>query len=533
MTTDEREAAQASFMQPGRKVVMLATNAFGLGIDKPDIRYIIHYQMPGSPEAYVQEAGRAGRDGKPARCVLLFQPDDIAIQEHFLKEAHPTKTQARMVAEGLYAWSDEGKEVSVRDLALSMALPERRVRVILSVLEAMGVAQGGQGGALARRRAAPDARADRQGGVGVRGAAHLGSAAAGVAAGVHEHAALPRADDARLLRRARGRQVRPVRFVRGPRQRGVRSRVGRRAPRAARRDRLSRAPAPAAARTPGERTHRGRRRRRQPAQPAGRRSRTCRRRRCSRPRSRATSCRRSRPFEVPAPRRERGRLRRGRSGPKRPKRRLRSPARRSSIRPTAGSARTRRHRRPRCTGPRTASSTRARRRDAAAAAAEAPDGAPSSKRLGRRCATPTSAPTPSGARPRRSPLPVTCGGNAGRDARSARSRIAPATTTRASNRGPHRGTQRWRRHGGGDGGGVAAAAGPTGAAAAAAAAAAVATRATAARAAIATAIAARACPASTIPAATRRRARQFSSGAATCNQATKRAMPSSIGDRGA
>jgi uncharacterized membrane protein YgcG len=141
MTTEEREKSQASFMQPGRKVVMIATNAFGLGVDKPDIRYIIHWQMPGSPEAYVQEAGRAGRDGKPARCVLLFQPDDIAIQEHFLKEAHPTKTQARMTAEGLYAWSDEGKEVSVRDLALSMGLPERRVRVILSVLEAMGVAE--------------------------------------------------------------------------------------------------------------------------------------------------------------------------------------------------------------------------------------------------------------------------------------------------------------------------------------------------------------------------------------------------------
>jgi ATP-dependent DNA helicase RecQ len=141
MTTEEREKSQASFMQAGRKVVMIATNAFGLGIDKPDIRYIIHYQMPGSPEAYVQEAGRAGRDGKPARCVLLFEPNDIAIQEHFLKEAHPTKAQARMVAEGLYAWSDEGKEVSVRDLAMSLALPERRVRVILSVLEAMGVAK--------------------------------------------------------------------------------------------------------------------------------------------------------------------------------------------------------------------------------------------------------------------------------------------------------------------------------------------------------------------------------------------------------
>jgi ATP-dependent DNA helicase RecQ len=141
MTGDEREKAQASFMSAGRKVVMIATNAFGLGVDKPDIRYIIHYQMPGSPESYVQEAGRAGRDGKPARCVLLFQPDDIAIQEHFLKEAHPTKMMARSVAEGLYAWSDEGKEVSVRDLAMSLALPERRVRVVLSVLEAMGVAK--------------------------------------------------------------------------------------------------------------------------------------------------------------------------------------------------------------------------------------------------------------------------------------------------------------------------------------------------------------------------------------------------------
>ena len=205
MTTDEREKSQASFMQPGRKVVMLATNAFGLGIDKPDIRYIIHYQMPGSPESYVQEAGRAGRDGKPARCVLLFQPDDIAIQEHFLKEAHPTKSQARMVAEGLYAWSDEGKEVSVRDLALSMALPERRVRVILSVLEAMGVAEEVKAARWKGVEPKPTREQIDKAAIGVRGAAHLGSPAAGGAAVVHEHAEVPRADAARLLRRARGR----------------------------------------------------------------------------------------------------------------------------------------------------------------------------------------------------------------------------------------------------------------------------------------------------------------------------------------
>ena len=158
MTTDERENVAGVVHAPGRKVVMIATNAFGLGVDKPDIRYIIHYQMPGSPESYVQEAGRAGRDGKPARCVLLFQPDDIAIQEHFLKEAHPTKTQARMVAEGLYAWSDEGKEVSVRDLALSMALA-RAARARRAVgARGDGRGQGGEGGALDGRRAASHAR---------------------------------------------------------------------------------------------------------------------------------------------------------------------------------------------------------------------------------------------------------------------------------------------------------------------------------------------------------------------------------------
>ena len=147
-------------MASGRKVVMIATNAFGLGIDKPDIRYIIHYHMPGSPESYVQEAGRAGRDGKPARCVLLFQPDDIAIQEHFLKEAHPTKYQARMVAEGLYAWSDEGKEVSVRDLAMSLALPGAAGARRAVGAGGHGGGRGGQGRAL-ERASSPRPRASR------------------------------------------------------------------------------------------------------------------------------------------------------------------------------------------------------------------------------------------------------------------------------------------------------------------------------------------------------------------------------------
>jgi hypothetical protein len=76
---------------------MVATNAFGLGVDKADIRCVYHYHVPGSLEAYAQEAGRGGRDGKPARCVLFFSPDDVAIQEYFLKGTYPTRRQVRAV----------------------------------------------------------------------------------------------------------------------------------------------------------------------------------------------------------------------------------------------------------------------------------------------------------------------------------------------------------------------------------------------------------------------------------------------------
>jgi ATP-dependent DNA helicase RecQ len=90
----EREETQEKFMS-GETRLMVATNAFGMGIDKADIRFVIHYQMPGSLDAYYQETGRAGRDGEPADCVLLFDLNDRRIQQFFLAGRYPSAELAQ------------------------------------------------------------------------------------------------------------------------------------------------------------------------------------------------------------------------------------------------------------------------------------------------------------------------------------------------------------------------------------------------------------------------------------------------------
>src|SRR5690606_21251974 len=88
-----RERAQAGFSL-GRMRVLVATNAFGMGIDYSDVRVIVHFQAPGSLEAYYQEAGRAGRDGEPAHCLLLFGAADLMTQRRIAQSGGTGKRLA-------------------------------------------------------------------------------------------------------------------------------------------------------------------------------------------------------------------------------------------------------------------------------------------------------------------------------------------------------------------------------------------------------------------------------------------------------
>jgi ATP-dependent DNA helicase RecQ len=112
-----------------------------MGIDKPNIRYIVHYQVPGSLEQYVQEAGRAGRDGRPAYCILLFDPADLEIQERLQALGRPSAWQLARLERALAAWAAEERAPTAAALALSAEVPVRICDALLSDLEEAGLVE--------------------------------------------------------------------------------------------------------------------------------------------------------------------------------------------------------------------------------------------------------------------------------------------------------------------------------------------------------------------------------------------------------
>lgn len=135
LKTGEREETQRRFMSGDLRVVV-ATNAFGLGIDKRDLRFVVHWNFPGSLEAWYQEAGRAGRDGRPARATLLYRLEDKRIQSYFLGGKYPTRE------ESLAVWKALAKGAgTIKALAGACAISEKRVQVIVAQLVGAGVVE--------------------------------------------------------------------------------------------------------------------------------------------------------------------------------------------------------------------------------------------------------------------------------------------------------------------------------------------------------------------------------------------------------
>lgn len=148
MRAADRAAAQYQFMQPSRRLIMVATSAFGMGIDKPNIRYIIHYQAPGSLEQYVQEIGRAGRDGRPAYCILLFDADDLEIQEWLQASSRPRVWHLEKLEKALGAWVAEGRAPTAAALTYSAGVSARIGEALLSDLEQAGLVERDQEGRI-------------------------------------------------------------------------------------------------------------------------------------------------------------------------------------------------------------------------------------------------------------------------------------------------------------------------------------------------------------------------------------------------
>ena len=140
MSAKRRTEAQESFMSDDVDI-MVATNAFGMGIDKADIRYIVHYHLPGSMEAYYQECGRAGRDGLPSTCIALHTPEDRKLQRFLKSGGYPDDSDMVNAHHTIKLVSETCQLPTAEQLFAASPLSKSRMKVCLALFENRGIVQ--------------------------------------------------------------------------------------------------------------------------------------------------------------------------------------------------------------------------------------------------------------------------------------------------------------------------------------------------------------------------------------------------------
>jgi ATP-dependent DNA helicase RecQ len=137
MKDEDRQAIQEQFMASAASIIV-ATIAFGMGVDKGNIRYVYHYDLPKSPEGYSQEIGRAGRDGEPSHCELLFCPEDMLALENFAYGDTPAWTAVAGLVIDLFSSPDAELEFSLYELSSQYDIHIPVLKTLLTYLELDG-----------------------------------------------------------------------------------------------------------------------------------------------------------------------------------------------------------------------------------------------------------------------------------------------------------------------------------------------------------------------------------------------------------